>query len=82
MYLLLIYLHLTFVPVSDIENLNRGMVSVVRYHIDIVSPESYDDTDFDDKELFACWTHQTHGAGIGDLLEIHKLEFSPKNKNI
>ena len=31
-----------FGPVSDIKNLNRGMVSIVRYHIDIVSPDQKD----------------------------------------
>ena len=34
-----LYHYMKFAPVSDIENLNRGMVSVVRYHIDIVTPD-------------------------------------------
>ena len=31
-----------FGPVSDIKNLNRGMVSIMRYHKDIVSPDQKD----------------------------------------
>ena len=36
------YIQMLFGPVSDIENLNRGMVSIVRYHIDIISPDQKD----------------------------------------